>query len=143
MTETTTMGDTTRRRVGERVQHSRFTIPVLSLAFGVALLAIQAHVGDWRGGLGSLAIMGGFAALVLFGGRSETIRGLRGDGRDERIAMIDLRATAFAGVVMIIAVIAGFMVELARGHDGSPYMWLGAVGGLAYLAAIILQRVRS
>lgn len=24
-----------------------------------------------------------FGALILFGGRSETIRGLRGDGRDE------------------------------------------------------------
>jgi hypothetical protein len=32
----------------------------------------------------SLAIMTALAALLLLGGRSETIRGLRGDERDER-----------------------------------------------------------
>jgi hypothetical protein len=45
-------------------------------------------------------ILAGATALILFGGRSETIRGLRGDGRDERIAMIDMRATALAGSVV-------------------------------------------
>ncbi len=30
---------------------------------------------------------------------SGTVRALRGDGRDERFALIDLRATAFAGLV--------------------------------------------
>ncbi len=37
--------------------------------------------GDPGGGLVSLAIMTAFGALFLFGGRSETIRGLRGDAR--------------------------------------------------------------
>ncbi len=32
--------------------------------------------------------------IFLLGGRSETIRGLRGNGRDERFAMLDLKATA-------------------------------------------------
>ena len=34
--------------------------------------------------------MTAFGALILLGGRSETIRGLRGDGRDERFRKIDI-----------------------------------------------------
>jgi hypothetical protein len=42
--------------------------------------------------------MTAFGALILFGGRSETVRGLRGDGRDERFRQIDMHATALAGI---------------------------------------------
>ena len=66
-----------------------------------------------------------FGALILFDGRSETIRGLRGDGRDERFRQIDVVATAIAGTVVITAIMVAFLVEVARGHDGSPYAWRG------------------
>jgi hypothetical protein len=94
-------------------------------------------------GLESLAIMTAFGALLLFGGRSETIRGLRGDGRDERFRQIDIHATALAGLAVISAVIIAFIVELARGHNGNPYSWLGAIGGITYLAAIVVFRIRG
>ena len=105
-------------------------------------------VAQWIGGhplsgLGSLAIMAGLGALVLLGGRSETIRGLRGDGRDERFRQIDIHATALAGLAVITAIIGAFVVELARGQDGSPYAALGAIGGVAYLIAIVVLRVRG
>jgi hypothetical protein len=29
----------------------------------------------------------------------------------------------------------------ARGHSGAPYTWLASVGGLAYLAAVVVQRL--
>ena len=57
-----------------------------------------------------------FGALILLGGRSETIRGLRGDGRDERFRQIDMVATAIAGIVVISAIIIAFVVEVARGQ---------------------------
>ena len=91
----------------------------------------------------SLGIMAAAGAVFLFGGRSETIRGLRGDGRDERFQRIDIHATAFAGTVVIAAIIVAFVVELARGHDGAPYTWLGALGGVAYLAAVVVMRLRG
>jgi hypothetical protein len=87
--------------------------------------------------------MAAFGLLLLFGGRSETVRGMRGDGRDERWAMIDLRATALAGLVVIPAVIVAFVVDVARGGDGMPYAWLGALGGVAYLAGFLVGRWRS
>jgi hypothetical protein len=77
---------------------------------------------------------------VLLGGRSETIRGLRGDGRDERFRQIDIHAIAISGLAVISAIIIAFIVEVARGHDGSPYTWLAAVAGIAYLVAVLRLR---
>jgi hypothetical protein len=51
--------------------------------------------------------------------------------------------TAIAGLVVITAIIVAFLVEVARGHDGSPYAWLGAIGGIAYLIAIAVLRFRG
>jgi hypothetical protein len=68
---------------------------------------------------------------------------LRGDGHDERFRQIDIHATAIAGLAVITAVIVAFVVELARGHSGWPSTWLGAVGGLTYLVAIVVFRLRG
>ncbi|MGI8506087.1 MAG: hypothetical protein ACR2MK_04655 [Solirubrobacteraceae bacterium] len=102
--------------------------------------AIGHHLGA---GFVSLGIMVAFGAVFLFGGRSETIRGLRGDGRDERFAQIDMRASLFAGMAVLIAVLIAFVIELGRGHDGNPFTWLAAIGGASYLAAIVYLRVRG
>jgi len=99
--------------------------------------------GNLSLGLQSLAIMTVFGALILVGGRSETIRGLRGDGRDERFRQIDIQATALAGIVVLSVIIVAFIVEVARGHDGAPYTWLGAIGGLSYLFAVVALRLRG
>jgi len=76
-----------------RVRRSKWLVPLFSVALGIVLLAAQWLGGDPGSGLESLAIMTAFGALILFGRRSETIRGLRGDGRDERFRMIDIHAT--------------------------------------------------
>jgi len=110
---------------------------------GCVILAARWAGGDPRSGLYSLAVMVGFGLLVLVGGRSETVRGLRGDGRDERFALIDLRAMAYSGLVLVMVLIGVWLVELTRGHDGSPYGELMAVGGLAYLVALAILRWRS
>jgi hypothetical protein len=122
---------------------SKWFVPLFAVALGVVVFAAQWIGGDPGSGLESLAIMTAFGALILFGGRSETIRGLRGDGRDERFRMIDIHATALAGLAVILAIIVAFIVELAKEHTGSPYGWLGAIGGITYLAAIIVFRIRG
>ena len=126
-----------------RITRSKWFLPLFSVALGLLLFAAQWVGGNPGSGLVSLGIMTAFGALVLLGGRSETIRGLRGDGRDERFRQIDIHATAIAGLAVIIAIIAAFVVELARGRDGSPYGWLGAVAGLSYLVAVIVLRIRG
>jgi hypothetical protein len=126
-----------------QIARSKWFVPLFAVALGVVMFAAQWIGGNPLSGLGSLAIMTAFGALILFGGRSETIRGLRGDGRDERFRQIDIHATAIAGLAVITAIVVAFVVELARGHSGSPYGWLGAVAGLAYLIAVIVLRLRG
>jgi hypothetical protein len=94
-------------------------------------------------GVLGLAVMAAFGLVILLlTGRSETIRGLT-TGRDERFAQIDLKATAVAGLVLILTLIVAWLVEIARGHSGQPYDWLAAIGGLASVAAIALFRWRG
>ena len=126
-----------------RVNRSKWFVPLFAVALGIVVFVAQWIGGDPDSGLESLAIMTAFGGLLLLGGRSETIRGLRGDGRDERFRQIDIHATALAGLAVITAIIIAFVIELARGHSGSPHAWLGAIGGLTYLVAIVIFRIRG
>ena len=57
--------------------------------------------------------------------------------------MIDARASAFAGLVVILTLVASWLYEVARGGDGSPYAQLCAIAGLAYVVAVAWLRWRG
>jgi hypothetical protein len=122
---------------------SKWVIPVFSVAMGLVLLGAGIIGGKPGDGLYGLGVMTAFAAVVLFGGRSETIRGLRGDGRDERFQAIDRRATLAAGSALLIAVLIAYIVAVARGESGAPYDWLAAIAGLVYLGSVAWLRIRG
>jgi hypothetical protein len=107
------------------------------------VLAAFAAGGDARSGLRSFAVFAVLAAVFALGTGSETLQGLGGPGRDERWSMVDLRATAFSGLVVITVLIGAWLAELARGEDGSPYGHVMAVGGVAYGLAVAVLRRRS
>jgi hypothetical protein len=122
---------------------SKWFLPSFSFVLGLVILAVA-----WLGGqpgVGVVALVGltAFGLIFLLAGRSETVRGLRGDGRDERFARIDLQATAVAGLVLLVALIVAWLLAIARGQSGNPYGWLLAVGGLAYLLAVAWFRWRG
>jgi hypothetical protein len=120
----------------------RWVTPATAVAFGVAYLVAGWLGGDAAFAVGGLTLMVGIAAAMLLAGRfSESVAGLL-DRRDERINSMDSQATAFAGMAVIAAVILGFIVEVARGEDGAPYSMLGAVGGVAYVTALVVLRFR-
>ena len=120
----------------------RWTTPLVAVAIGVAYLVAGGVGGDWQFGVFGLALMSAIAVVLLLARRySETIAGLLDRG-DERINSIDSQATVFAGMVVITAVIVGFVAEIARGQDGSPYSQLGALGGVSYVAALVVLRLR-
>lgn len=124
--------------------NTRWRVPVVAVAAGLAMLAAQWSAGYPERGLVSLGIMVAFAAgLVLFSGRSGMVEVMRDPSVDERTALLDLRATAFAGVVLITVVVGAFIYETVRGDDGTPYTWLAAVAGGAYLAALAVLQRRS
>jgi len=118
-------------------------LPLFSVALGLAFGAALWIGGKPEDGLFSLGVMVAFGLLIALGGRSETIRGLRGDGRDERFERLDRDATALAGIVLVSVVLIMCAWEWAHGRDGSPYVQLGAIGGIAYLGAVVALRLRG
>ena len=119
---------------------NRWYMPLVSLFIGALMFGAFAIGGDAVQGVISFGIMAVLAAIFAFARRSETIQGIGGPERDERWAMIDLRATAITGGVLIAAIIGGFLIEVARGEDGSPFALLGAIGGLTYVIAVAILR---
>ena len=127
----------------QTVARSKWFLPLFCLGLGGVVLVASWLGGSLGAGVYGLVVLAVFGlALLLLTGRSETLRGLT-IGRDERFAQIDLRATAVAGLVLIITVIVAWLVEIARGQSGSPYGWLGAIAGLAYIFAVAFFRWRG
>jgi hypothetical protein len=126
-----------------RVFRSRWWMPAFSVALGVAILVAAWAGGDPAFGVFGLGLMTALGAVLLLGGRSETLSGLSGPGRDERWAAIDLRATAGTGLVLICVVIGTWLWEIGNGRDGSPYSQLGAIAGITYLVAVAILRWRG
>jgi hypothetical protein len=122
---------------------SRWWMPSFSLFLGALVFAALAIGGNIQGAAYGFAVMAVLAGVFWFGGRSETLAGLGGPGRDERWAAIDLRASAFTGLVIITVLIAAWLWQVAHGRDGSPYGQLCAVGGLAYILAVAVLRRRA
>jgi hypothetical protein len=98
---------------------------------GLVLLLAAALGGHPGEGLVMLCVM---AALGL---------GIMLAGRSEQATHLDRQASAWSGVIVLLAVIGGFTYEIAQGHDGSPYGWIAAVGGIAYLVAVVVLRPRT
>ena len=117
--------------------------PIFGVLMGLVYLVAFWAGGSLAYGVFGLVVMVAFSLLLLVARRrSETVRGLL-DHRDERISAIDLRATAVTALAMIAVVLVAFVVEIARGHSGWPYDMIGAVGGLTYLVAVIVLRIRG
>jgi len=125
------------------VFRSKWFLPLFSLALGLAFGGALWAGGEGRAGVEAVTLMTVVGLVFLVGGRSEMIRGLRGDGRDEYWQRLDVHATALAGHVVIAAILVMCMWEWGHGRDGSPFVQLGAVAGVAYIVALGLLRWRS
>lgn len=125
------------------IHKTKWFLPGFSVLLGLVFFAAFWAGDDRESAVWSLAVMGAVAALILLGGRFDLIRGLRGDGRDEYWARLDIHATALAGSFAIGLILVMCLWEWAHGRSGTPYVQLGALTGLAYLAAVGLLRWRS
>ncbi len=122
---------------------TELTVPAIAVAGGIVYLVAGLIGGRSWFGIGGLGVMVAFAGLLwLVRRRSETVKGLL-DRRDERINTIDLKATSLAGGVVLAALFVAFATSIARGGSGAPYDWLLGLGGLAYIVAVVVLRVRG
>jgi hypothetical protein len=60
------------------LHRTKWFLPLFSVALGLVFLGALWVGGERRAGFESLAVMFALGLLILFGGRSELIRGLRG-----------------------------------------------------------------
>ena len=97
-------------------RYPRWFLAAFSLVLGGACLAAFWIGGNPGQGLFSFAVIGGLGVASLVLGRSELVRGLRGDGRDEYWAALDRDASLFAGLFLITLVIAMCCWEWAHGR---------------------------
>ena len=121
---------------------TRWAVPGVAVLAGLAYFVAGVMGDDLGFGIFGLALMlGAGIAFVVASKWSETAAGLR-DRTDERINQIDQSATVVAGMTVLFAVLAMFMVEIAQGKDGSPYYQLGALSGVTYVVALAWMRFR-
>jgi hypothetical protein len=118
----------------------RWLFSLVPVGLGAVILTAEATNGDLVEGLVWFTVLGVLGALLAFGGRFEAMRLARGDGEDERDAMINTRAMAVVGTVLTIVLTGAIVFQLARGDDPSPYTQIMAVGGAAYLASLLVLR---
>lgn len=125
-----------------RTKYARMILPATAALIGIAYLVAGLTAGNVRFGvIGLLITVACSVVLVLLGRHSETVDGLL-SRRDERINALDREANLFAGSVVMLAVLVMFVVEVARGRDGSPYFQLAALWGISYLVALVVLRLR-
>jgi hypothetical protein len=122
---------------------TKWWMPLFSLFLGVLCFGAFAIGGDVGAGVWALGVMGVLAVAMLLGGRSEMVRGLRGDGRDEYWERMDVHASYLAGMTLLALVLGMCLWEWGNGRSGTPYAQLAAISGVAYLLALGLLRWRS
>jgi hypothetical protein len=112
----------------------------------VAGLAIPTFVAFWIGGnpragliWGGLSVLAGL--VLALGGRSDTIRLMRGEDADERWLAIETQATMITGHVVTGALAVLFLVTAARGDNPLVYGVLLLLAEATHLVALaVLNR---
>ncbi|HEX2905007.1 MAG TPA: hypothetical protein VHO01_16250 [Jatrophihabitans sp.] len=118
---------------------SRWRVPALCLGFGLVYLMIGAVKQDWTLGIGGLAIMLAYGALlVIFGRRNEAV-GMLGDSfPDERRRELQRRTAASTGYVLVLVLVAGSLITMVTDSpDAGPFAGLTALAGATWIGFTI------
>jgi len=108
----------------------RITIPLLRPALvGTWIYIFIVSLRE----LGSSILLYSSESVVL----AVRIFDLRDSGNYTSIAALSIF------MIVILVILAAFLWQIARGHTGEPYSWLGAIAGVAYIAGVVFIRVRG
>ena len=114
----------------------------------VAVVGVPTFVAFWIGGrpeLGGVwaAVSVAFGLAIAVGGRSDTIRMLRGTEDDERTRLLEYKATTAMGIVLVVALVTLFLAAGTRGENGLVYGVLLLLAEAAHLVALFVLNRRS
>lgn len=130
-----------------QTEHGR-ALPEWVTPLLVAGVAVPTFVAFWIGGRPQLgALWAGisvlFGLVLAVGGRSDTIRLLRGGEDDERAVALEYRATAAMGMVLVLALAGLFLAAGVRGESGVTYALLLLLAEATHLVALAALNRRS
>jgi membrane protease YdiL (CAAX protease family) len=122
--------------------------PPWLVPLGIALTAIPTFVAFWIGGNPALGAAWAGVSLVLAvivaaGGRSETIRLVRGEQDDERAVALESQALTITSMVLTVALVGLFLVSGIRGGSGLVYGLLLLLAEGTHLAALAVLNRRG
>ena len=125
-----------------RTGHRGLTAGVLVVA-GVALTAAMWSHGEHGLAVatGAFYVVAATAGFVWAGGTGDVAAIMRAGG-DERQRAIDVEATAVTGLVLIVAIVVGGVVELFRTGNMGQYGLMGALAGTTYAVSLAVLRRR-
>ena len=114
----------------------------------VAAIGIPTFVAFWIGGrpgLGALwaAASLAFALVLWLGGRSDTIRLVRGEDDDERALELELKAMTYTALVLVVSLAGLFLAAGVRGESGLVYGVLLLLAEVTHLGALAVLNRRS
>ena len=122
-------------------RHRRWAGSVLLLLFGVGVFVASLFARHVDDGVWALGVSVVFAGLLAVGGRSELIRGVRGDGDEREVHIQSVTNMLVLNVIALVAVV-GAVVEQARGVHWGPWTLACVFGGLLYAAVYLVVRGR-
>ncbi|MFC4517923.1 hypothetical protein [Streptomyces ehimensis] len=110
----------------------------LTSVVGATMAAVMVVRGDITMAILLPAISIGYGlAVTLSASRSDVAAQLSGYEEDERRRLINLRATAATGDVLVAALVCGIAYKLVHDELGGPFSMLSALGGITYVIASV------
>lgn len=129
------------RSSGRRINPA---VVVVSVVLGLVMGGAAVLGGKPWLGLVFLGIMLVVAAVLGIVSRySDTVALLGDDVRDERHVHVHQRSALYTLNILALVIVGGFVLDIARGGDGDPFAFLGAVGGGTYIVFLLVLSRRS
>ena len=124
-------------------ERSSLVVPLL-----VASVGLPTFVAFWIGGRPGLgAVWAGvsvaFGLVLGLGGRSDTLRMLRGGDDDERTILLEYKAMTAVALVLVVALAGLFLAAGIRGESGLVFGLLLLVAETTHVAALAAVNRKS
>ncbi len=123
---------------------SRLRVPVLMLILGTGLAAAEAFGHGWHDAIPievvTVVAAGGY---FLVGGLDNDLGAIYGSRGDERQQMVRLRAQALTAQLTLLAVVIGFMVQIARRAPTWPFVVIAGVAAVSFVIGLAIYGVHD
>ena len=127
-----------------RTLDPRLRVPAV-MALGGSAIALATLVGSgWAAALAVAAVtVGATVGYYVLGGHDSDLGAWFGSRPDERQSTLEVRAAAFAGIMMCAVALAGFVVATALGSATWPFALFAVVGSASFLTGSVVYRSRE